>query len=100
MHRPIALSLALVLGVLVGCDEDEPDHDYIARGEEACVPEYESVDDKPEDAPCHTWACATDEELVCATAIPYNTRCDGWAEKHGCDIDDVIRVSCLQCSNW
>ena len=89
-----------LVGVLAACEDDEPDHDYLARGEEACEVIWESPEDKPEDAPCVTWACATDEVLECSTNVPYGIGCDTWAENYGCDIGDVIRVYCDQCSNW
>lgn len=91
----LALTAALVAGL--ACDDTEPDHDYLSRGDEACGVIAESPDDKPDE--CITWACATDEELVCAS-VPFGATCDAWADAYGCDIDDVIRVECDQCSNY
>ena len=100
MPRAIAVVLSFALGFLAVC-EDELDHDYIQWGEEVCEFEYESADEKLEDALCHTWACATDEVLVCATSINYGERCDEtWTEELGCGVPDIIRVQCDQCSNW
>jgi hypothetical protein len=97
MPRAIAVVLSFALGFLAACEDDEPGHDYISRGEEACEPIALSPETAPEE--CITWACAKDEALECAT-VSYGATCEAWADDYGCAIEDVIRVSCLQCENY
>lgn len=99
MHRLSVALLSLSL-LLVACDGTEEEHTGLARGQEACEPisEYQGDPNAPEE--CVTWACATDDVLVCDSAVAHGETCEPWAEEYGCPVGDVIRVHCDECSNW